>query len=302
MTSVAVSEAAETIDCPNDRLAPLWGAVVVADDIKTRLINHTLLALKLRGPLAAEVTAVQGLIALVGPPGTGKTTLARGLAHQLSAVLSGERTRLIQVTPHGLMSAEHGQSQQLVSELLEEYLPSLVEDGVKSIVLLDEVESMAVARSETSLSANPVDVHRATDAVLTAIDAVGASTPNLVFVVTSNFLKGLDEAFLSRADAVIEVPIPDATALQAIVASTLSEMGEVYPRLRTLAADSGLKTIAAECVGIDGRQARKLVVQALARRTETAIDPDQLKIADLQAAAKDLQSEVSEGRARVRAA
>jgi hypothetical protein len=40
-------------------------------------------------------------------------------------------------------------------------------------VLIDEVESFAVARSAASFAANPVDVHRATDAVLAGIDAIG---------------------------------------------------------------------------------------------------------------------------------
>jgi SpoVK/Ycf46/Vps4 family AAA+-type ATPase len=301
MTSVAVSESVRTIECPSERLAPMWGSVIVDEQIKTKLINHTLLALQLRGTFPFETTAVHGLIALVGPPGTGKTTLARGLAHQLSGVLRGKPTRLIEVTPHGLMSAEHGQSQQLVTELLCEYLPSLVDDGVNSIVLLDEVESMAVARSETSLSANPVDVHRATDAVLTAVDELAASTPNLVFVVTSNFVKGLDEAFLSRADVVIEIPVPGADALTAIITDVLSAMAVRYPQLATLARDPALRRIASKCVGIDGRRARKLVAQALARRTATAIDAGELTMADLEAAADELHGATQQESPRVRA-
>src|ERR1035441_2419938 len=70
-----------------------------------------------------------------------------------SQALHGRRARLIEIHPHGLMSAEHGQTQQAVSELLLEYLPDLASDGIPTVVLLDEVESMAVARSAASLSA-----------------------------------------------------------------------------------------------------------------------------------------------------
>ncbi len=93
--------------------------------------------------------------------GHGKDDAGARAGARAVGVLGRRPTRLIEVKPHGLMSAEHGQSQQLVDELLTDYLPGLADDGVSSVVLLDEVESMAVARSESSLAANPVDVHRA---------------------------------------------------------------------------------------------------------------------------------------------
>ena len=271
---------------PDPAYAGHWGAIVVPADRKDRLLHHALLAWGVRGRIPFETSAVHGLAVLLGPPGTGKTTLARGLAYTASQVLQGGATRLIEVHPHGMMSAEHGQTQQAVSELLLEHVPDLCADGMPTIVLLDEVESMAVARSAASLAANPVDVHRATDAVLTALDQVTRKAPNIFFVVTSNYPDGLDEAFISRADVVLEIGLPDADALLAILADTLRAWGDAYPPLTRLANDKSLATTARALQGVDGRQARKLVPQAISSRLETALDPGRLTAADLLRSAK----------------
>lgn len=60
-----------------------------------------------------------------------------------------------------------GRSQQAVAKLFEQSIPELAMDGA-AIVLLDEVETLAVDRHQLSLEANPIDVHRATAAALPA--------------------------------------------------------------------------------------------------------------------------------------
>jgi SpoVK/Ycf46/Vps4 family AAA+-type ATPase len=261
----------------------LWDAIVVSDEVKEQLRNQSLLSLQLRPQMRFVATALHGLCTLYGPPGTGKTTLARGLPAQLARYVSGGEVRRIEINPHGLMSAEHGQSQQRVSELLAEHVPALAADGMPTVVVLDEVESMAVARSAASLAANPADVHRATDAVLTALDHNADQHPHLFFVATSNFTSALDEAFLSRSDAAILVPLPDPVALRAIIAGTLLELGKQYPRLNDLARSPGLRRIAEQAEGLDGRRARKVVFEALARRLDTVLDPGRLTEHDLAA-------------------
>src|SRR5206468_2226588 len=149
--------------------------------------------------------------------------------------------------------AEHGQSQQRVTELLVEYVPLLADDGMPTVVLLDEVESMAVARSAASLSANPADVHRATDAVLTAMDRLTLEHPHVITVATSNFVGSLDEAFRSRADAAIEVPLPSPAAVMQIVRYVLREFGAAYPGIARLADDPGVERVATALSGLDGR-------------------------------------------------
>ncbi len=62
--------------------------------------------------------------------------------------------------------------------------------GRPMVVLLDEVEALAVSRSRASLETNPVDVHRATDAVLSGVDRVARAWPNVTFVATTNYAAG----------------------------------------------------------------------------------------------------------------
>ena len=281
-----MTEAARVVkEMPDQRYEGLWDAIVVDGSVKERLLRGAALNLRLRAELPFETTALHGLVLLYGPPGTGKTTLARGLAHELAKFTTGRKARLIEIDPHGLMSSEHGESQRAVTQLLTEHVPSLADDGMPTVVVLDEVESMAIARSEASLAANPADVHRATDAVLAALDSNTGDFPNLVFVATSNFTRALDEAFLSRVDVHIRVPVPDSSGIVEILKHALRSMASAFAPLSQLACDPGLDQVAERLAGADGRRVRKTVTEAMLGRRETVLDPGSTTIDDLLAAA-----------------
>ena len=130
--------------------------------------------------------------------------------------------------------------------------------------------------------------------------------PNILFVVTSNFPETLDEAFLSRVDWICRVPLPDVAAIVADPPWAPEELGKEFKRLAALAKDGKrLVAIAQRIKGANGRQVRKLVTSALARRRESAADPNQLTHEDIDAAASELALTLGvdgEGAAHVRAA
>jgi AAA+ superfamily predicted ATPase len=151
-------------------------------------------------------------------------------------------------------------------------------------VLLDEVEALAVNRSRASLETNPVDVHRATDAVLSGVDRVAGAWPNVTFVATTNYEPGVDGAFLSRADLIEHVGTPGPSAVRAILVDTMRELTGANDLDGPALDDLAMVCVAA---GMDARQVRKLVLRAVVSRKELALAPDRLRIEDVAAVVAD---------------
>lgn len=275
---------------PADHHDGPWDHILVPAGTKERLLATALLTMRHGARLATLPGLPHGLIVLAGPPGTGKTTLARGLAQAAARALAPHgATTYVEVDPHAFPSEMLGESQRAITKLMNDTIPELAARRPHTVVLVDEVESLAVRRSAASFETNPVDVHRATDALLAGIDAVATGHPGALFVTTTNFAEAIDEAFLSRADLVLHVPLPDDDTITAIVRMSLRELAALWPPLRPLAEDDALHAkVAGRCSGWDGRRVRKLVLSALAQRLEVALDPSKLSADDLLAAAESV--------------
>ena len=244
---------------PEDGWEQYWDRIYVPEETKSRLFNYARFALTRRKTFSLVGLPVHGIALLRGEPGTGKSSLVKGLAQRLAKEVIDGDVLFAEVNAHALPSQMLGDSQRNTANLLERALPELAERGHPVVVLVDEVDSIVTDRDRASAGTDPVDVVRATEAALQGLDHLAAAAPNLVIFATSNFPQAIDPAFLSRLDMTFELHLPDPATIVAILRDALDEVGS------DLDEDGGLRA-AAVLSGFSGRDIRKLVFQAVVSR------------------------------------
>ena len=201
---------------PDTSFDDAWNEILMPGDTKIRLARQATATMLLRRDIAQASLPLHGIVLLAGVPGTGKTTVARGLASRVAASIGSRQVAYIEVDPHELTSSSLGRSQRAVDELFNATIMPVAQQHV-TVVLLDEVETLATDRAGLSRDANPIDVHRATDAALTNLDRLAATCPDVLIVATTNFDEAVDDAFVSRADIVHRFALPGSDTRAAIL-------------------------------------------------------------------------------------
>lgn len=256
---------------PDPAWSEWWDRIHIDVGIKRRLRAHANFSLRHRSEYSPVGLPLHGIALLHGPPGTGKSSLVRGLANIVAQdmVADGFADQLIfaEIDQHALPSQMLGESQRNTLNLLEKAIPELANKGYPLICGIDEINSLATSRLLATGGRDPVDVMRATDAVLRGLDYLAASHPNVYIIGTSNFVASLDEALFDRLDVAFEIPLPDVEHISTILSDTFTEFPAVKIEVDELSA------LAEAMFGRSGRDIRKLVLEAVVTRDALPDEP-----------------------------
>lgn len=133
-------------------------------------------------------------VLLHGPPGTGKTRLARAVANESDA-------NFFLINGPEIMGAAYGESEKRLREVFDQ-----ATKAAPSIVFIDEIDSIAPKRGQVSGEAEK----RLVAQLLTLMDGLEARA-NLVVIAATNRPEAIDEALRrpGRFDREIIVGVPD---------------------------------------------------------------------------------------------
>jgi len=137
-------------------------------------------------------------ILLFGPPGTGKSYLAKAVATEAN------QSTFISVSASSLISKWQGQSERLVSELF-----ALAREKSPSIIFLDECDSLCGARGEGQSESSG----RIKTEFLVQMQGVGSDNTGLLVLGATNIPWQLDSAIRRRFEKRIYIPLPEVEDL-----------------------------------------------------------------------------------------
>jgi AAA+ superfamily predicted ATPase len=258
------------VERPDVNFSDVGGMESVKDDIRIKII-HPLSHPEL---YKAYGKATGGGILMYGPPGCGKTHLARATAGEIKASFTA-----VGITD--VMDMWLGSSERNMHTIFEQ-----ARRRKPCVLFFDEVDALAASRSSMRADSG----RRAINQFLSEMDGFNAKNDGVLMLAATNAPWHVDPAFRrpGRFDSIIFVPPPDAPAREAILRI----------RLKGKPVDEIDHTqIAAAIAGFSGADLKALVDSAIESKLREAMKtgiPAPLVTKDLAAAAARLKPSTHE--------
>lgn len=181
-------------------------------------------------------------VLLYGPPGCGKTLLAKAVAHEAGATF-------ISIVGSELVQKFIGEGARIVREVF-----SLARRKAPSIVFIDEIDSIAARRLDIGTSGER-EVQRTLMQLLAELDGF-RPLDRVKVIAATNRVDILDPAILrpGRFDRLIEVPLPDLRGRY--------EIFKVHTRKMKISSEVDLMELARMTEGASGAEIKAIVTEA----------------------------------------
>ena len=181
-------------------------------------------------------------VLLTGPPGTGKTMLAKAVANSTNAVFLG-------LVASELAQKYIGEGGRLVREIFD-----LARKRAPAIVFIDELDAIGSKRLDSATSGDR-EVQRTLMQLLSELDGF-APLEDVKIIAATNRPELLDSALLrpGRFDRIVEIPLPDEDGRLSIL--------KVHTKNTPISNRIKLEEIASKTDGFSGAEIKSLVVEA----------------------------------------
>mmetsp|Transcript_58136 Transcript_58136/g.80661 ORF Transcript_58136/g.80661 Transcript_58136/m.80661 type:complete len:408 (-) Transcript_58136:58-1281(-) len=174
-----------------------WEDVAGLENAKESLKETVILPTRFPQLFTGKRVPFKGIL-LFGPPGTGKSYLAKAVATEADSTF-------FSVSSADLISKWQGESEKLVRNLFEMARES---EGGRAIIFIDEVDSLCGSRSEGESDS----LRRVKTEFLVQMDGVGKSEAQILVLGATNIPWELDAAIRRRFEKRVYIPLPEAEA------------------------------------------------------------------------------------------